>query len=215
MAKVKCRECGYLAVYDEYSTGSCEADDRVRDHGLQVSSVNGRGSRARVFCYQNVREFTAAEIEGQATVVAAINQEIDCDAFRKRERGKTAEKIQETAILEQVRDENRRAREEDQRLNASWRQGESAQRAEFEAAIERRHKELKDDGEKRHRQQADWQGAVEANVGRRFQQAEANAESRHGRTIGFNFLTAVVVALIGASGGVAVLIGQWLIRFGR
>jgi hypothetical protein len=112
MPRVKCRDCGYLAIRDPFSPNPAmtEAYELVRNQGWQNDS-RGKRTIARLYCYAKKRTFANPLVDQPQKIVAEIGQEIECDAFRPWHPGKSPEKHEEMTILETVREENRQAQE--------------------------------------------------------------------------------------------------------
>lgn len=123
---VKCIECGLLAVKDEYTKKSCEADKETRETGLHSSS-EGNLTPAKWTCYGNSPKFKDPESwrYGQLTkegdeendTLAAFKENVDCDKFLAYHPGKSPQEHEDMSFQEKMQ----------------------IQQIEFERRIERRH----------------------------------------------------------------------------
>lgn len=168
--KVKCVDCGFLAMRDPATNQAREVTEKERNDGLTTNPQRRLPHLEPILllCFQSCELFVANHKvkrsnggfpKGDANPnINAINTEIECDSFRKWERGKSPEKHEEMSIVEQVEAKHAAERAEDLK-----------RQDEFEARIERR-----------------------------FQENEAATESRHGRQIGFSFLNVLLAAAMAA-----------------
>lgn len=141
--KVKCSQCGFLAVRDEYDdTLLKEAVERVRDRGLDQSS-KGNATVAKVLCYRKSSSFCKpVDGTGEEGVKAAIQQEIDCDLFADVHPGKTPKELEEmTWVIEA----ERRAKDAEQREAAFRIEMEVTRKTEREEDKSIRKKEREED----------------------------------------------------------------------
>jgi hypothetical protein len=100
--KVRCVDCGFLAVRDEYNDDVCEAVHFTRNRSLHKSS-SGNSVRATVFCYRNSSQFPKNAATGNETqIYDAIRLEIDCDEYRLWRPGKTPKEHEEMTMLEKM-----------------------------------------------------------------------------------------------------------------
>ncbi len=147
--------------------------------------MTGRLHVALVFCYEGKRAFTEAELHGQSGVVSAISKDIECDAFVAWQRGKSAEKLKDMALIDQVREETKREREVDIARNDAWKLAEREERRTFEQAIQRRHDDLKQQTDCQHKETIEWQ-----------KEADRRMDERQGRSLLIQFLLAMLAALV-------------------
>ncbi len=112
---VQCKNCGYIGVRARFTGLTYEADERVRDQGVQFVATEAP-CPARIFCYANERGFAAAPVDGQKMVIEALGLEIDCRSFTKWQRGKTPKEHAEMALLDRVQQINRDDKREAERV---------------------------------------------------------------------------------------------------
>ncbi len=183
MLKVKCADCGFLTVRDEYNELPCEATPRTRSTGNHQSS-NGKSVSAKLFCGKDNPAFPQPEeildrgmhnpISQSHPNVQAIQTNIECGDFHRYRPGKTPKEHEEMTILEQVRAENQSARQEDLRRQEEWRK-EDLQRQEKQRA-----------------EDVAWRQEVESGIRERFQQGESLKVSLHWRRVLFTFLISLM-----------------------
>lgn len=126
-----CRNCGFLAVRDEYNDSVCEATDLTRSKGLHASSL-GNATKAKVFCFKGSPAFQSLELSGQAGIVAGISEEIECDLFCGWHPGRTPREHEEMMHSQLLQIQESIRRQED----LQWRK-------DVEEALDRRHQENK------------------------------------------------------------------------
>ena len=184
MPKVKCADCGFLAIRDEYTEDVKEATRRVRERGEAVTSAQNT-HRAKVFCYEGVRRMLPLNMDAQQ-VAAMVNEEIECGEFRKWSEGKTPKEHEEMTILEQVKEENATARQEDIRRQKQWREEDLEWRKEVEDGIDRRFREAEDRKESH------------------FRESEGRKESHFWQSHIFQILVGIILLLAGTILGILV-----------
>ena len=113
MQKIKCADCGFLGVFDERTDEVKEATARARQSGEQATSAQTT-HRAKVFCYRNAREMDWATINPEQ-VATLVNEPIDCVSYLAWSPGKSPKEHEEMTILEKVKAEFAKNREEDLR----------------------------------------------------------------------------------------------------
>jgi hypothetical protein len=106
MPSVKCQDCGYIGARIKGREEPIEVVDRLRLHG-QFS----RDETHEVICYANSPQFPIDHITSDAEFVATISREIACQKFITLIPGKSPKEHEGVTILEQVREENRKAQE--------------------------------------------------------------------------------------------------------
>jgi len=145
----KCKDCGYLAVRDEYNDTVCEATEFTRERGLHKSS-EGMSTPARLLCFKNSTSFHTGRACTVETRDAKLSQmklaneqlasEVECKHFRKWMPGRSPKEHEEMSFLEMIDNRTRQWREEDIKRTQA-----------FEALYETRHQELRNDAENRDR----------------------------------------------------------------
>jgi hypothetical protein len=139
---VKCVECGFLAIRDEYDNSTCEAPPESRQRGIHKSS-HGNITPAKFFCYKNCPVFDAPVMPSgrdrnmhsprtENETLKSINNEIDCDLFFTWRPGKSPKEHEEMMLLQEV-----------ERRTDQWRQDDLRWQKQQEALAETRHQELK------------------------------------------------------------------------
>jgi len=158
---VKCKDCGYLAVRDEYNNNVCEAAELTRNHGQHQSS-QGSSTRAKVFCFNNspcfpcitnegpVRQRTTHSKAGEDPVVKCINENVDCARFVPWCPGKSPAEQEKMVSLQEMQRLHAEARQEDVVRQEQWRSDDVKRQQEIEALYEKRHQELRNDATSRH-----------------------------------------------------------------
>ena len=133
--KVRCFDCGLLAIRTDDGTPA-EAMERTRELGCKPGVSD---SRADLFCYAGKRDLSIKEYAGRDELAHAISETIDCDRFRPHLEGRSPERHEEMAIMEEV--ESKIAAEKSERLK--WQE-------QVEATAEKRERNTQSLAERRH-----------------------------------------------------------------
>ena len=127
---VRCNECGFLAVRDEYDNSVGEADGETRAHGEHRSS-QGNKTCARLKCYRVSPSFPAVPPRPAVAIAAAIGQEIDCPLWRQWSEGKTPQEHEQMSFAEIME-----LRQKTMQLEAKQQADERERRMEERHALE-------------------------------------------------------------------------------
>jgi len=163
MVKVKCVECGFLAVRDEYNDSVCEATQLTRTKGTHKSS-NGNTTNANVFCYKDSSAWHSPEKsslrsmhspKSENKVISVLEQDKECALFCKWVPGQDPERIEETSWRQLALESQNRIAEFQGRIadlhdkHLEWRQRQAEQDDKFakqiQALEETRHQEVRRD----------------------------------------------------------------------
>lgn len=147
---VKCSECGFLAVRDEYNDETCEATDLTRGRWMHKSS-KGNSVIADVFCFKNAPTFTRFEKvtrgDGFVPLESRLEQiatHRECDSFCRWNPGKTP-KEHEAMQFQDVAFQLQKQYVELHEKLLVWRQEQSNEQRQWDARIqaleESRHQE--------------------------------------------------------------------------
>lgn len=105
--RVKCCNCGFLAVRDAYSNQIHEATKVVRERGQQVNS-SGSATVAQPLCYAAQRKFTTQEIGDQNLIVRTLDSPIQCKGFAQWREGITPKELAEMLLHQEIREDSKR-----------------------------------------------------------------------------------------------------------
>jgi hypothetical protein len=98
---VQCKNCGFLAVRDEYDETVHECTSFTLERAMHKSS-KGNSTAAKIFCWKDARQFDANDLATYGAIHDAMRVEIDCRDFMKRLPGRSPKEYEEMSIVERV-----------------------------------------------------------------------------------------------------------------
>ena len=121
---VSCKECGFLAVQDEYNNEPCEATRETRETGMHKSS-QGNKTCAALFCWVGSPAFAPAPRRTAEAIADTVRRQVDCTRWTPYMPGRKPKEVEMIEMLVQQREEDlaaaQKQREEDRAHQAKLR----------------------------------------------------------------------------------------------